>query len=80
MLYNTFAITSRLSSGSELLYNPNSDLGEKKLRKVMKASYCIAAPGNTEFSIAMTFVHFGRRKKDSESESVWILVSCGYKS
>ena len=47
MQYNTFVTISRLSSGSEHLYKPKSDLGEKTLRKVMKAYYCQAAPGGT---------------------------------
>jgi len=47
MQYNTFVITSRLSSDSEHLYKPNSDLGEKKLQKLMKESYCLAATGST---------------------------------
>jgi len=47
MQYNTAVITSRLSQDAEHLYKSNSDLGEKTLRKVMKASYCLAAAGST---------------------------------
>jgi len=46
MQYNTFVIRSRLSSSSEHLYKPNSDLGGKKLQKLMKVSYCLAATGS----------------------------------
>ena len=47
MQYNTFVITSRLRSSPEHLYKPNSDLGGKKLQKLMKVSYCLAATGST---------------------------------
>jgi len=33
MQYCTFVITRRLSSGSEHLYQPNTDLGEKSYEK-----------------------------------------------